>query len=307
MSSVFNGKVVSSIVIYSIIASLSVMWVVTVVLIPLLTTAITFTLDSLISSFFDFLITVLILFAVFHNALDIITYSGRTTQKVQNSPKIKRFSLNQILQHVILFVSMIFLSVTGLAMLFIGNWGGNVVNALGGFQSTLNIHYASAIVMGALVFYHFGFYASKFITNKLTHQPAPLDIMHLGMQDMKDAMGNLKFYLGIAPKPKFGKYDYMQKFDYWGIYWGMIILGLPGVLMWMYGVNAFGGLAFIFHTKEALLAVLFLLSFHLYQAHISPRRFPANLTIFTGNISEEEMQEDHPLELEKLKAAGKAP
>ena len=110
----------------------------------------------------------------------------------------------------------------------------------------------------------------------------------------------------MGSKQKLGKYNYMEKFDYWGIYWGMIILGLPGVLMWADGVNAFNGLAFVFHTKEALLAVLFLGIFHLYQAHFSPRRLPMNMTFLSGTMSEAEMQEDHPAELEKLKAQGKA-
>lgn len=305
MSGVFTGKVVSSLVLYSIIASVTVMWIITVVIIPTLTTPVTFDLTGLVSLFFDLLITVLILFAVVHNGLDFITYAGRGIQKLPSKPELKRFDLNQRIQHIVLFVSMIFLSVTGMAMLFIGNWGGDVVNDLGGFQNTLDIHYASAIVMGALVLYHFGFYASKYIANKLTHQPAPFDI-NLQLQDIRDTLGNLKFYLGIGPKPHFGKYDYMEKFDYWGIYWGMIILGVPGVLMWTYGVNAFNGLAFVFHTKEALLAVLFLGIFHLYQAHFSPRRFPMSMTMFTGVMSEAEMQEDHPRELEELKVEGKA-
>jgi len=305
MSRVFTGRVISSIVIYSIIASVTVLWIVTVVIIPTLTTAVTFNLTGLVSLFFDLLITVLILFAVVHNALDLITYAGRGIEKLPASPKVFRFSWNQRIQHIWLFISMVFLSVTGMAMLFIGNWGQDVVNDFGGFQNTLDIHYASAIAMGALVVYHFGFYGSKYIVNKLTGQPAPFDI-NIGLPDIKEAMGNMKFYLGIGPKPNFGKYDYMQKFDYWGIYWGMIILGVPGVIMWADGVNAFNGLAFVFHTKEALLAVLFLGIFHLYQAHFSPRRLPLNMSVFSGTVSEAEMQEDHPAELQKLEAQGKA-
>ena len=305
MNPVFNRRVVGSLVVYSIIAAVTLLWIVTVVMIPTLTTPVVFNLTGLISVFFDILITGLILFAVVHNGLDLITFSQTANVKLPNTPKINRFDLNQRVQHIVLFISMIFLSVTGMAMMFIGNWGQYVINDLGGFQSTLDIHYASAIVMGALVLYHFGFYASKFIVNKLTGQPAPLTIMHLGPQDMKDALNNLKFYLGWGPEPKYGKYNYMQKFDYWGIYWGMIILGVPGVIMWADGTNAFNGLAFVFHTKEALLAVLFLGIFHLYQAHFSPKRFPLNPIFLTGTLSVAEEQEEHPLELDELKAQGK--
>ena len=305
MSKVFTGQVIGSIVLYSIIASVTMLWITTVVLIPTLTTAVVWDLTGLVSTFFDVLITGLILFAVVHNGLDLITYAGMGVPKLPRTPKIKRFSLNQRIQHLWLFVSMIFLSVTGMALLFSENWGQYVISDFGGFQATLDLHYASAIAMGALIVYHFGFYASKFVTNKLTGQPAPFDI-NIGLPDIKDAISNMKFYLGIGPKPKFGKYNYMEKFDYWGIYWGMIILGVPGVIMWADGTNAFNGLAFVFHTKEALLAVLFLGIFHLYQAHFSPRKFPMNGTFLSGTMSEAEMKEDHPVELDKLKAQGKA-
>ena len=60
---------------------------------------------------------------------------------------------------------------------------------------------------------------------------------------------------------------------------------------------AYGGLAFVFHIKEALLAVLFLGVFHMYQVHITPRQFPGDMTLFTGVVSEQEMKEDHSLQM----------
>ncbi len=114
--------------------------------------------------------------------------------------------------------------------------------------------------------------------------------MMLEKRDITQALQNTKFMLlGRGEEPKYAKYDYTQKFDYWGIYWGMVILGVPGVLLWAYGSTFLLGLPFIFHTSEALLAVLFLLTFHFYQAHWNPRDFPMNKVFVTGTQSQEEV------------------
>jgi hypothetical protein len=55
------------------------------------------------------------------------------------------------------------------------------------------------------------------------------------------------------------------------------------------------------HGGEAVLAVLAILIWHMYSAHLSsPAYFPLDKTIFTGTISRERMIEEHPLEYEML-------
>jgi formate dehydrogenase subunit gamma len=264
----------------------------------MVTTPVSFTLNGIISLGFDLLITVLILIAFLHNSLDLMTsaaYRVRKPKMDKSVPKVKRFGLLETFQHLTLIATTAISALTGFTLMFYSSWGASVAGDLGGFTQTLNIHYASAIVMGVLVAYHFGFYSAKYVTNKVIGQPARFDI-NFNKKDITDFFANIKYYLGRGDKPKFAKYSYAQKFDYWGIYWGMVILGLPGLLIWSGGLGADGGLAFIFHIKEALLAVLFLGVFHFYQVHFTPRQFPADLTLFTGVVSEEEMKEDHPLE-----------
>jgi cytochrome b subunit of formate dehydrogenase len=294
----FTGRVIGSIITFSIISSICLIWLATLVVIPMLTTPVALTANGVISLGFDLLITVLILVAVLHNSLDLMTTAAYRVKKPSMNrlaPRVKRFSLNQTLQHIALIATTATSALTGFTLMYYSSWGLSVASDLGGFTQTLDIHYASAIIMGVLVAYHFGFYGAKYITNRLLKQPARLDI-DFHRKDITDFFANIKYYLGRGDKPKFAKYSYAQKFDYWGIYWGMVILGLPGLLIWSGGLDAFGGLAFIFHVKEALLAVLFLGTFHFYQVHFTPRQFPADLTLFTGTVSEQEMEEDHPLE-----------
>ncbi len=295
----FTGRVIGSIVTFSLISSICLIWLVTLVIEPMVTTTVQFTANGVIGFGFDLLITILILIALVHNSLDLMTTAAYRVKKPKmdkSVPKVKRFSLNETFQHLTLIASTGISALTGFTLMFYLSWGSSVAGYLGGLSQTLDIHYGSAIVMGVLVAYHFGYYSAKYLTNRLLKQPARFDI-NFHRKDISDLFASLKFYLGRGPKPKFGKYSYAQKFDYWGIYWGMVILGLPGLLIWSGGLNAEGGLAFIFHVKEALLAVLFLGVFHFYQVHFTPRQFPADLTLFTGVVSEEEMAEDHPLEV----------
>jgi cytochrome b subunit of formate dehydrogenase len=170
----------------------------------------------------------------------------------------------------------------------------------------MDIHLLAAIFLGVLVAYHFGFYTFGYLAARARGEHPHIPMM-LGKEDVTEALQNTKYMLlGRGEEPKYGKYDYTQKFDYWGIYWGMVILGVPGVLMWAYGSTFLLGLPFIFHTSEALLAVLFLLTFHFYQAHWNPRDFPMNKVFVTGTLSEEELRDQHPQELERLKAVGEA-
>ena len=55
-----------------------------------------------------------------------------------------------------------------------------------------------------------------------------------------------------------------------------------------------------FHGYEATLAVLTIVIWHFYEVIFKPGVFPANFSIFTGKISRERIEEEHPLEYAEL-------
>ena len=306
MNSPFSGRNIDSILLFSVISGIAFSWLVFDVVRPMLTTPWTLGLPYLVNLFFQLLITGLILFAIFHNGLDLVYKAANGVVKRVEGPKVKRFDLNQRIQHIWLFTSTAILAVTGFAQLYYEAWGRVLINAMGGLAINMDVHLLAATFLGVLVVYHFAFYSAQYLAKRARGEPAPLPIM-IGKSDITQALQNVKHMLGRAKEaPKYGKYDYGQKFDYWGIYWGMIILAAPGVILWAYGSTVLDGLPFIFHTDEALLAVLFLLVFHFYQSHWNPREFPMNTIFLTGTLSEEEMRDQHPLELERLEAVGEA-
>ena len=56
------------------------------------------------------------------------------------------------------------------------------------------------------------------------------------------------------------------------------------------------------HSNEGLLAFLVVILWHIYNAHLSPDVFPFDASIFTGRISEERMEQEHPLEYARVVA-----
>jgi cytochrome b subunit of formate dehydrogenase len=121
----------------------------------------------------------------------------------------------------------------------------------------------------------------------------------------------MRWFLGLGPKPKFDRYAYWEKFDYWAVFWGMVVIGFSGYAMWFapffahflpgWALNA----VLVIHSEEGLLAILFIFSIHFVNTHLRPDSFPMDLVIFTGVESEEEFKTKRPLEYARLARTGK--
>jgi hypothetical protein len=61
------------------------------------------------------------------------------------------------------------------------------------------------------------------------------------------------------------------------------------------------------HFYEAWLATLAILIWHFYFVIFNPDSYPMNTAWLTGMLTEREMEEEHPLELERLREAGANP
>jgi hypothetical protein len=111
--------------------------------------------------------------------------------------------------------------------------------------------------------------------------------------------------IGLAKKfPQMGRFTFEEKLEYWAFVWGAIVMGMTGFLMWnpITAAKILPGdwipAAKAAHGGEAVLAVLAIIIWHLYGVHI--RSF--NKSMWTGEMSEEEMLHEHPLELADIKA-----
>ena len=305
----FLRKNIAAVVVYAIVCGLALSWLVTETIIPMLTTPVTISfnlsvdlanLAPIVNLLFQILITVLILFAVIHNGLDLVKkVSTGDVNYSHEKQVIRRFDLNQRIQHIWLLTTTFVLALTGFALMYYPAWGIYVAQAFGGIRNLIGIHLVAAFLLGVLIVYHFAFYGAQYIIGHARGNPVPLSIV-MSRKDITDFIKSMKYMLGRGDAPKYPKYDYAQKFDYWGIYWGMIILGVPGMFLWAYGYDFLNGVPFVFHTDEAMLAVLFLMVFHFYQTHFNPRYFPMNKVFWTGKMSEKDMEKEHPMEMKRL-------
>ena len=130
------------------------------------------------------------------------------------------------------------------------------------------------------------------------------------LQDVKDGIQALLYNIGLGKKfPQMGRYTWEEKLEYWAFVWGAIVMGLTGFLMWnpITAAKILPGdwipAAKAAHGGEAVLAVLAIIIWHMYGVHIRS----LNKSMWTGEMSEEEMLHEHPLELADIKAGIAAP
>ncbi len=215
---------------------------------------------------------------------------------------VVRFSPWARLQHAAIIILFTLLLVTGLPQEW-PNAGLSVrlVDAMGGIFATRWLHRATGIAFSLLVVTHL----TVVITGLLTGRMKPT--MFLGKKDFTDAITNLKYYAGYtATAPRFGRFDYRQKFEYWGLIFGSLIMVLTGFIL-LYPIATAAVLpaelipaAKVMHSYEALFAFLIVLVWHIVGAHLAPESFPMDTSIFTGRTTKEKLRHEHPLEFDEL-------
>lgn len=214
---------------------------------------------------------------------------------------VVRFSRWARVQHAAVIVLFVVLLVTGMPQkwpnLDISQW---TVDALGGIFAVRWYHRAAGLVFSLLLVGHLLVAVGHLLRSKETPS------MLLIGKDFRDAYSNLRYYLGRTEvQPRFGRYDYRQKFEYWGLIFGSLIMALSGVIL--YAPLTVSRLLFAelipaakeAHTNEALLAFAIIVIWHIYGAHLNPETFPADTSIFSGRISRERLRREHPLEYEE--------
>ena len=225
------------------------------------------------------------------------------TPAVKSNPDyFVRFNLGQRIEHIALMVSFTVLSVTGLAQKFYtADWAQWVITTLAGIGYTRLVHRAFAVLFILSIVYHLGYVT--YLLFRRHSKPTMLPTL----KDFRDVVATLRYNFGFTDRqPQFGRFDYRQKFEYLGVIFGSAIIIVSGlfltypVLVTQLFPGQFVAAAKEFHGNEAMLAVLIIVIWHLYDVMFKPGIFPADTSIFSGKISRERMIEEHPLEYAEL-------
>jgi cytochrome b subunit of formate dehydrogenase len=128
--------------------------------------------------------------------------------------------------------------------------------------------------------------------------------------DLKEFVGSFKWFLGLGPRPQYGRWTYWEKFDYFAVFWGVMIIGSTGLVLWFPELFThilpgwFINVATVIHSDEALLAVGFIFTVHFFNTHFRPEKFPMDTVIFTGRVPLEEFKKDRPREYQEMVESG---
>jgi cytochrome b subunit of formate dehydrogenase len=215
---------------------------------------------------------------------------------------VLRFTLSQRIEHFVTMVVFSLLCLTGLPQKFFDTgWAAWLVSFFGGIDSTRWIHRICGIVLALSTVVHFANGIHAMLSKRVGFTMVPT------RKDFEDAILQLRYYLGATDKhPQYDRYDYKQKFEYWGLVAGNIIMVATGFILFFPAETASflpGDIipaAKLAHSNEGLMAFLVITIWHIFNAHLNPDVFPFDASIFTGRISRERMQHEHPLELARM-------
>lgn len=209
---------------------------------------------------------------------------------------IERLSLSQRVQHWLLLLSFITLVVSGFALVY------PEMFSLGMSEATRRlVHRVAAVVMMGVGIFHVIY---VFGTNE---GRAWVRDMMPERKDLRDVVQAFRYFAtGRGERPKFHRFGYPEKSEYWAVVWGTVIMGATGLMIW-FKVGIFNFLprwwvdvAIAIHFYEAVLATLAILVWHLYHVIYDPDVYPVNLAFYDGRISEERYREEHELHYEVL-------
>jgi formate dehydrogenase subunit gamma len=224
-----------------------------------------------------------------------------TQEAVSAGDLFYRFSANIRAQHFVLAVSMVLLILSGLPVRFHDSVVFKfVIFLLGGIHNSTFLHRVGAVGLMIICVWHVGWLAftSQGRRDFLALLPVPRDLF--------DVIQNMKYFLRLSnQKARFDRFSYIEKFDYWAVYWGVVVMVGSGLLLWFQDITLQFLPKFVLdiakemHRDEALLATLAIVIWHMYNAHLNPHKFPGTLVIWNGLMTKEEMLDEHPLEYEK--------
>lgn len=216
-----------------------------------------------------------------------------------------RFPKYRRLEHIVLIASFTTLALTGLPQKYpTAGISQAFIAILGGIEAVRIIHRIAATLFLLESVYHL------VVAGYLLYVKRERATMLPGIKDAVDAWQAFLYNLGLRKEsPKMGRYNFAEKAEYWAMIWGLLVMAVTGFMLWNPIATAsvlpgqFIPAAKVAHGGEAVLAVLAIILWHFYNVHIKMW----NSSIWNGQLTRHQMEEEHALELEEIESGAAAP
>ncbi len=238
-----------------------------------------------------------------------------------------RFAPFERFLHILVVTSFLLLVLTGMPLKFYyTGWAKAIFSIVGGPDVARALHRFGAIV----TFTYFGLHlielfvyawknknviknpeTGKFQFKRILNIVFGPDSMVPNLQDWRDFIAHNKWFFGKGPKPQFDRWTYWERFDYFAVFWGVFMIGISGIIMWVpeFFTKFLPGwiinIAHIVHSDEALLAAGFIFTIHFFNTHFRLEKFPMDTVIFSGRISKTELIHERKRWYDRLVAEGR--
>jgi formate dehydrogenase gamma subunit len=209
--------------------------------------------------------------------------------------QVRRMTRWEILQHSMLAITFVVLVITGFALRFSDSWWTVLLfGREGGFPLRSLVHRISAVVLILLALMHL-FYLRGARGREFLRDMFPT------LEDVAQFFQMVRYNLRLSSqRPPFGRFNFAEKFEYWALVWGMVIMTVTGVMLWFdnffvrFLPKGVLDVMLVIHYYEAWLATLSIAIWHLYWTVFNPRIYPMNPSWLTGKMPVDQYRDEHP-------------
>ncbi len=245
-------------------------------------------------------------FMLLHNLLDLLSKLIRRKPRHESTELAMRMNLWFRIAHWGIMASFPTLVFTGFALKFPDSWWAKpLLMWESGTGVRGGLHRTAAVVLIAATLFHFVHLLIK------KRDRSFLSAMIPEIKDATDMLDVLRYNLGLSnQEPKFSKFNYAEKMEYWAFIWGTMVMALSGFLLWFnnFALRHFPkwitDAATAVHWYEALLATFAILIWHFYLVIFDPSVYPMDTAWLDGKIPADHYRHSRPAYYRELVRRG---
>ena len=245
-------------------------------------------------------------FMIAHNLLDFLAKLIRRHPRHETGAQVSRMNRNFRIAHWGVILSFPTLVFTGFALKYPEAWWARPLLLWEGhFAFRGLVHRCAAIVLIASTIYH----VIHLAVNR--RDRLFLKAMLPEVKDATDLVQVFSHNLGLTKvEPRFAKFNYAEKVEYWAFMWGTVVMTISGFLLWFnnftlhYFPKWVSDVATAVHYYEALLATFSILLWHFYMVIFDPLVYPMDTAWLNGKVPADHYRHSRPAYLRALERAG---